>query len=95
MSKDNNFVLIIMVLLLLTQFPVSARSKNRVYKESKVWLIIYVKTKHGMFDKYMENLNRRFRNELEMAIKKRQGFLSLLKLLNSRIIIISRRKERA
>ena len=32
MTKDNNFVLIIMVLLRLTPFPVLARSKNRVYK---------------------------------------------------------------
>ncbi len=79
MKKNNNFVLVIMVLLLLTQFTISALSENRVYKEGKVWLVIYVRTKPGMFDKYMENLNGRFRKELEIAIKK--GFLLEYKII--------------
>lgn len=79
MITSRCFLLACILLLLLIQFPSFAFGDDRVYDEGTVWLIIYVRTKPGMFDKYMENLNGRFRKELEVAIEK--GFLLDYKIM--------------
>jgi hypothetical protein len=75
----RRFLFVISFLLLLVQFPSIAFCDDRVYDEGTVWMIIYVRTKPGMFGTYMENLNGRFRKELDVAIKK--GFLLDYKII--------------
>lgn len=79
MSKNCLCVFAFILLMLFVEMPISVVADDRVYEEGTVWLIIFVRTKPGMFDRYMENLNGRFRKELDVAIEK--GFLLDYKIM--------------
>ncbi|UCH62408.1 MAG: hypothetical protein JSU77_11475 [Fidelibacterota bacterium] len=70
------------LLLLSPSFPVKPTENpgpQRAYRESVVWQIIFVRTRPGMFDRYLGALNQRFRLELDEAI--RQGLLVDYKII--------------
>lgn len=45
--------------------PTENPGPQRAYRESVVWQIIFVRTRPGMFDRYLGALNQRFRLELD------------------------------
>jgi hypothetical protein len=50
--------------------PSAGFSAEKVYQEGNVWHITYVRTRPGMFDKYMENLKVNWKVQMDGAAKK-------------------------
>lgn len=79
MKQRTKVLAIATLLLLATQLLVAAWPPERSYEEGTVWQLIFIRTKPGMFDTYIENLNSNLRRELEVAVEK--GFLVDYKIM--------------
>jgi hypothetical protein len=70
---------VILLALLSSATPLSGQAPTRAYEDGVVWQLVFVRTKPGTFDHYMEALDRYFRLELEEAV--RQGLLVDYKII--------------